>query len=90
MKKQKLKLQAENENLKKFIFAFLMGLVTTCIISFSIVAINIGFNERFIKIWFKSWGLAYILVIPAILFIAPLIDMLIDYIFKRKKVNVKR
>ena len=63
---------------KKIVFALTMGVITTGIISFSLIAINLGFNEKFMKVWLKSWLLAYVFVIPAILFIAPPIEKLID------------
>jgi len=69
----------------KIAFALIMGIVTTGIISFTLIAVNIGFTDRFFKIWFKSWGMAYIVVIPAILIIAPAIQKLVDRLFPAKK-----
>lgn len=63
---------------KKIAFALIMGLITTGIISFSLITINIGFSDNFLKIWTKSWALAYIIVIPAILIIGPRIQKIID------------
>ena len=68
------------ERKKKVVFAVIMGLITTGIISFSLIAINIGLSDSFLKVWLKSWVLAYIFVIPAILFIAPVIERLVDKI----------
>lgn len=62
----------------KIALALSMGIITTGIISFSLIAINLGFTENFLKVWLKSWGMAYILVIPAILLIGPLLQKLID------------
>ena len=72
------------ERQKKVVFALIMGAITTGIISFSLIAINIGFVNTFIKVWLKSWVLAYFFVIPAILFIAPLIERLVDAMFHNK------
>jgi hypothetical protein len=63
---------------QKIAFALSMGVITTGIISFSLISINIGFNDNFFKVWLKSWGLAYIIVIPAILLIGPQIQKIID------------
>ncbi|GEC78831.1 DUF2798 domain-containing protein [Flavobacterium aquatile] len=63
---------------KKIAFALIMGLITTGIISFSLITINIGFSDNFLNIWTKSWALAYIIVIPAILIIGPRIQKIID------------
>jgi hypothetical protein len=68
----------------KIAFALLMGIVTTCIISFTLISINIGFNEKFLKIWLRSWGMAYLVVIPAILIIGPIIQKLVDKLLKEK------
>ncbi|MTH17685.1 DUF2798 domain-containing protein [Flavobacterium sp. LC2016-01] len=62
----------------KIAFALTMGIITTGIISFSLIAINLGFTENFLKVWTKSWALAYILVIPAILIIGPRVQKVID------------
>jgi hypothetical protein len=62
----------------KIAFALIMGIVTTGIISFTLISINIGFGEHFLKIWLKSWGMAYLVVVPAILIIGPQIQKLVD------------
>ncbi|MCC6701074.1 MAG: DUF2798 domain-containing protein, partial [Fluviicola sp.] len=33
---------------KRFVFAIIMGLIATCIISFTLVAVNLGFTNRFL------------------------------------------
>lgn len=58
----------------KLAFALLMGVVTTGIISFALVALNVGFAHRFIQTWLRSWGIAYLIVIPAILLIGPRLE----------------
>ena len=68
----------------KILFALVMGIVTTGIISFTLIAVNIGFGERFFLTWLKSWGMAYLVVIPAILIIGPLVQKLVDSILKEK------
>ncbi len=67
---------------KKIAFAMIMGIVTTCIISFLLISINVGFTENFLKIWIRSWMLAYAIAIPSILLIAPRIERLVDRLFK--------
>jgi hypothetical protein len=69
----------------KITFALLMGVVTTGIISFTLICVNIGFNNpHFKKIWLKSWGMAYLVVIPAILIVGPQIQKLVDHIYRKK------
>lgn len=67
---------------RKIAFAMIMGVITTCIISFLLIAINVVFTEKFLKIWIKSWLLSYTIAIPAILIIAPRIERLVDSLFK--------
>jgi hypothetical protein len=66
---------------QKIAFALIMGIVTTGIISFTLVSINVGFGEHFLKIWLRSWGVAYLVVIPTILTIGPQIQKRIDSLF---------
>jgi hypothetical protein len=56
---------------RKIAFALLMGIVTTGIISFVLIALNVGFSETFAQIWLRSWGITYVVVVPAILLIGP-------------------
>lgn len=68
----------------KIAFAMIMGIITTGIISCTLISVNIGFTERFWSIWLKSWGMAYLVAIPAILLIGPQVQKLVDYLFKEK------
>ena len=68
----------------KIVFALMMGVVTTGIISFTLISINIGYTEIFLKIWLRSWAMAYAVVIPAILIIGPMIQKLVDKLLKEK------
>jgi hypothetical protein len=69
----------------KIAFAMIMGVITTGIISFTLIAVNIGFADTFMKIWLKSWGLAYMVVIPAILIIGPRVQKFVDHILNKKE-----
>lgn len=72
---------------QKIVFALLMGIVTTGIISFTLIAINVGFTNTFLKLWLRSWGIAYLVVIPAILLISPKIQRIVDFLFRKKSDN---
>ena len=65
---------------RKIAFALLMGIVTTGIISFSLIAINLGFSDNFSATWLRSWATAYVIVIPAILLIGPRLQAQVDRI----------
>jgi hypothetical protein len=73
----------------KIAFAMIMGSITTGIISFTLIAVNVGFIERFLFVWMKSWALSYVLAIPAILIISPKVQHLVDYLFG-EKVKIKQ
>jgi hypothetical protein len=65
---------------RKIAFALSMGIVTTGIISFTLLAVNLGFSREFTMIWLRSWAVAYVIVIPAILLIGPRLQTRIDRI----------
>jgi hypothetical protein len=67
---------------KKIAFAMLMGVVTTGIISFSLIAFNLGFTPNFTAVWLRSWVTAYVIVIPCILMIAPKVERMVEYMFR--------
>lgn len=67
---------------QRIAFALLMGIITTGIISFTLISINIGFSEKFLMIWLRSWGTAYVVVIPAILFLGPKVQGLVFRLIK--------
>jgi hypothetical protein len=67
----------------KIAFALIMGIITTGVISFTLISINIGFTERFLTIWLKSWAMAYVVVIPAILIIGPMVQKWVDRLFSK-------
>ena len=59
-------------------FAVVTGIIVTSYITFTLVAVNIGFKSDFIYIWLRSWLIAFLLAVPSLLFVAPII---------RKKIN---
>ncbi|MCF2486911.1 DUF2798 domain-containing protein [Dyadobacter sp. CY347] len=67
---------------QRIAFAMIMGVITTGIISFSLVSINIGFVANFLVIWLKSWIMAYMLVIPVILIVGPRVQKMVEALFK--------
>lgn len=68
-----------NTQLKRRIaFALLLGIVTTGIISFVILALNFGLSDKFPLVWLRSWGIAYVIVIPAILVVGPRLQAQVD------------
>ncbi len=58
--------------------ATIIAFVVTSNITFTLVAVNVGFIQNFIFVWLRSWLIAFVLALPSLLFVAP---------FVRKKLN---
>lgn len=71
---------------KKIAFALLMGIITTGTVSFTVILANLGWTDKFFSIWIRSWGIAYLLAVPLILLIGPLVQNIVDLLFKEKLV----
>jgi hypothetical protein len=67
---------------RKIAFSLLMGVVTTGIISFVILATNLGFSKEFALAWLRSWAIGYVIVIPAILLLGPRLQAQCDRLIK--------
>ena len=63
---------------KELKFALVMSLVTTFFVTIVLASINIGFTDRFLYIWLRSWGVAFIIALLSILYIGPFIKNLMD------------
>lgn len=70
---------------QRIAFALIMGIVTTGIISFTLISVNVGYIPGFLPIWLRSWFLAYLVVIPAILLLGPQVQRLVDRIYPQRK-----
>lgn len=68
---------------QRILFALIMGVVTTGLISFVLISSNTGFRSSFVKWWLKSWALAYLIVVPVILFVGPRVQALVSRMTKR-------
>lgn len=69
---------------QRIAFALIMGIMTTGIISFTLISINIGFVEKFLSIWLRSWVTSYAVVIPCILLIGPKVQAFVNAAFPEK------
>lgn len=67
---------------RKIAFALAMGIVTTGIISFVLLALNLGFSKEFALTWLRSWGIGYVIVIPAILLVGPRLQAQVDRLIR--------
>jgi len=63
---------------RKIAFALLMGLLTTGIISCVLLLVNTNDSgSQFLAEWLRSWGIAYGVVIPCILFLSPWVEKVV-------------
>ncbi|MES2477824.1 MAG: DUF2798 domain-containing protein [Bacteroidota bacterium] len=69
---------------QRIVFALIMSTITTCIISFTLVSLNVGFNERFLAIWARSWAIAFLIATLSILFVGPIVQKWVQHLFRAK------
>jgi predicted membrane channel-forming protein YqfA (hemolysin III family) len=58
---------------KKFhlVFSMVMGAMMIFIMTFVITLVNVGLGEHFVQNWMKAFGIAYVVGVPVIFFLAP-------------------
>jgi len=71
----------------KLTFALIMGMITTAVISFALISLNLGFTDKFIGTWLRSWTVSYILAVSLMLLIAPRIQSLVNYLLGKSVVT---
>ncbi|MHC0442866.1 DUF2798 domain-containing protein [Flavobacterium sp. 3-210] len=69
---------------QKIAVAFIMGFISTGLISFIIISTNAGFSENFLSKWCRSWMTAFSIIVPTILFFGPKVKRFVDYLFRKK------
>jgi Protein of unknown function (DUF2798) len=61
----------------EIVFALLMSSITTFFVTLVLVSINLGFTDKFVIVWLRSWLIATVMVSLSILFVAPQIRKLL-------------
>jgi hypothetical protein len=58
---------------KKFhlVFSLVMGAMMIFIMTFVITLVNVGWSTQFLMTWMKAFGIAYVVGVPVIFFLAP-------------------
>jgi predicted membrane channel-forming protein YqfA (hemolysin III family) len=58
---------------KKFhlVFSMVMGAMMIVIMTFVITLVNVGWVDHFFQTWMKAFGIAYVVGVPVIFFLAP-------------------
>ncbi len=62
-----------------------MGLITTGTVSFTLIGVNRGYTLGFTWVWLRSWAIAYVVVIPLILIISPVVQRFVRNLCKDKE-----
>ncbi len=75
---------------RRVVFAFLMGIVSTGMVSFTVVLINLGLTKTFWQVWLRSWSLAFPIVVPVILIVSPTIMRSVDFLFRESTARQKK
>lgn len=59
---------------KKFhlVFSMVMGALMIFIMTFVITMVNVGWSAQFLRAWARAFGIAYVVGVPVIFFLAPL------------------
>ena len=63
---------------KKIVFPFIMALFMSCIMSFVITLFNLGLVDELITIWLRSWLFAFIVALPTIIVISPIVHKITE------------
>jgi hypothetical protein len=77
--------QPKNRLKQRIVIALLMGIVPTGVVSFLVMWMNFGFSETFLRTWLRSWSIAYVIMVPIIFILAPVVDRLVAFLFKEKE-----
>ena len=59
-------------------FSFVMGAMMATIITFVLTVLNVGLPPDFMTIWARTLGLAYVVVVPGIYFLAPVARRIVN------------
>ena len=67
---------------KKIASTLIIGMITTMLISFTLIAVNVGFIMNFLTIWFRSWCISFSMAVFIMLVIAPRVESALNSIIK--------
>ncbi len=58
---------------KKFhlVFSLVMGAMMIFLMTLVITFVNVGLTDHFLALWMKAFGIAYVVGVPVIFFLAP-------------------
>ena len=53
------------------VFSLVMGAMMICLMTLVITFVNVGLTAHFFRLWIKAFGIAYLVGVPVIFFLAP-------------------
>jgi uncharacterized membrane protein len=71
---------------RRIVSAFLTGIITSGMVSFTVVLINLGLTKTFLQVWIKSWFTALLIAFPVVLLVASPIRRFVDTLFKDESI----
>jgi Protein of unknown function (DUF2798) len=60
------------------LFAFIMSVSLSAMLSFAITAINTGFDGGFVSRWLHAYALSWALAFPSVTLVAPTVRRVVD------------
>lgn len=67
-----------NRKYHRIVFAFFMGLLMSCLMSFVISVHNVGWVPNIVSIWLSAWAFAFSIAFPAIILVSPIVNKLVS------------
>ena len=62
----------------RYVFAFFMSLLMSCIMSLVISIFNVGMVGNILRIWIESSALSFVIAFPTIVVISPTVNRLVS------------
>ena len=65
-------------NKKRFLFALIMSVIMSLMMSFILIYSSTGFTPQFLMLWAKGFFKSYCIAFPMVLILAPLVNRLLN------------
>lgn len=67
-----------NKKFAPVLFAFVMSVTLSAMLSFAITAINTGFDGGFVSRWLHAYALSWALAFPSVTLVAPIVRRFVE------------
>ncbi len=68
------------KKIEQYYVPFFMAIFMSCLMSFIFTLMHQGYDSAFWLKWLQSWGMAFIVALPCVLVVSPLVHSLSDYL----------